>query len=68
MNGHGSAPHHEDDDHGSRNAQRDVHAMLARAVVAATIGRRNRQRDPVPMHNSSLPGRMRVEEILNGHT
>ncbi|GMN46165.1 hypothetical protein TIFTF001_015350 [Ficus carica] len=64
MNGHGSAPHHEDDDHGSRNAQRDVHAMLTRAVVAATIGRRNRRRDPVPMHNSSLPGSCHDARIL----
>ncbi|GMN38387.1 hypothetical protein TIFTF001_007617 [Ficus carica] len=68
MNEHGSAPHYEDDDHGSENAQRDVDAMLAMTVVAATIGRRNRRRDPVPMHNSSLTGRMWVEEILNGHT
>ncbi|GMN22881.1 hypothetical protein TIFTF001_040362 [Ficus carica] len=67
MNNHGSGPHHEDDNHGSENAQRDVDAMLAMAMVATTIARRNRRRDPVPMHNSSLTGRIRVEEILNGH-
>ena len=67
MNEHGFGPHHNEDDHGSENAQRDVDAMLAMAVVAVTIGRRNRRRDPVPMHNSMLTGRMRVEEILHGH-
>ncbi|GMN59905.1 hypothetical protein TIFTF001_029002 [Ficus carica] len=54
MNEHGSAAHHEDDNHGSENAQRDVDDMLAMAVVAATISRRNRRRAPVPIHNSSL--------------
>ncbi|GMN52608.1 hypothetical protein TIFTF001_021744 [Ficus carica] len=67
MNEHGSGHHHDDDDHGSENDQRDVDAMLAMAVVAATIGRCNRRRDPVPMHNSRLTGRMLVEEILHGH-
>ncbi|GMN54873.1 hypothetical protein TIFTF001_023998 [Ficus carica] len=54
MNEHDSGPHHDDDDHGSENAQRDVDAMLAMAMVAATIERCSRHRDPVPMHNSRL--------------
>ena len=36
-------------------------------VVVVAESRRNRRRDPQPMHNSRLTGSMRVEEILNGH-
>ena len=67
MNNHSSAHHHEDDNHEAENGQRDVDAMAAMAVFATCTWRRNRRRDPVPMHNSSLTGRMRVNEILNGH-
>ena len=67
MNDHGSAHHHEDDNHGAENGQRDVDAMAAMAVFATCTWRRNRCRDPVPMHNSSLTSKMRVNEILNGH-
>jgi len=67
MNYRGCNPNREDENHGAENAQPEVEAMLAKAVVATTFARRNRRRDPVPMHNSSLTGRMQVEEILNGH-
>ncbi|GMN66230.1 hypothetical protein TIFTF001_035297 [Ficus carica] len=67
MNDHGSAHHHEDDNHETENGQRRLNAMAAMTVFATCSWRRNRRRDPVPMHNSSLTGRMRVNEILNGH-
>jgi hypothetical protein len=67
MNGFGSAPHHEEDAQAAANEQRNDDDMLAMAVVAVTNSRRNRRRVPQPMHNSSLTGSMRVEEILNGH-
>ncbi|GMN42173.1 hypothetical protein TIFTF001_011381 [Ficus carica] len=41
--------------------------FLMKAVVAVTASRRNRRRQPQPMHNSTLIGSMRVDELLNGH-
>ncbi|GMN48486.1 hypothetical protein TIFTF001_017655 [Ficus carica] len=41
--------------------------VLARAVVAAAGHRLNSRRQRQPMHNSTLTGSMRVEELLNGH-
>ncbi|GMN60593.1 hypothetical protein TIFTF001_029683 [Ficus carica] len=67
MNERGSAHHREADNHGSENGQRNVPAMAAMSVFAYRTWRRSMRRDPVPMHNSSLTGQMRVHEILNGH-
>ncbi|GMN32176.1 hypothetical protein TIFTF001_050786 [Ficus carica] len=67
MNGFGSTPHHEEDAQVAANEQRNDDDMFAMAVVAVTNSRRNRRRVPQLMHNSSLTGSMRVEEILNGH-
>ena len=67
MNDRGSAHHREADNHGSENGQRNVPAMAAMSVFAYRTWRRSMRRDPVPMHNSSLTGQMRVHEILNGH-
>ncbi|GMN43331.1 hypothetical protein TIFTF001_012531 [Ficus carica] len=67
MNDRGSAHHREADNHGSENRQRNVPAMAAMSVFAYRTWRRSMRRDPVPMHNSSLTGQMRVHEILNGH-
>ncbi|GMN55877.1 hypothetical protein TIFTF001_025001 [Ficus carica] len=65
MNDYVSGHHHEDDNHVAENGQRDVDAMAAMAVSATCTWRRNRRRDPVPMHNSSLTGRMRVGDPLH---
>ncbi|GMN68846.1 hypothetical protein TIFTF001_037894 [Ficus carica] len=67
MNDCGSANHREADNHVSENGQRNVPAMAAMSVFAYRTWRRSMRRDPVPMHNSSLTGQMRVHEILNGH-
>ncbi|GMN56296.1 hypothetical protein TIFTF001_025414 [Ficus carica] len=67
MNDHDSAHHREADNHGSENGQRNVPAMAAMSVFAYRTWRRSMRRDPVPMHNSSLTGQIRVHEILNGH-
>ncbi|GMN41828.1 hypothetical protein TIFTF001_011061 [Ficus carica] len=67
MNDRGSAHHHEADNHGVENSQRNVQGMAAMSVFAYRTWRRSRRRDLVPMHNSSLTGQMRVQEILNGH-
>ncbi|GMN35011.1 hypothetical protein TIFTF001_042153 [Ficus carica] len=67
MNDRGSAHHRESDNHGSENGQRNVPAMAAMSVFAYRTWRRSMRRNPVPMHNSSLTGQMRVHEILNGH-
>ncbi|GMN20836.1 hypothetical protein TIFTF001_048806 [Ficus carica] len=67
MNDRGSAHHHEADNHRAENSQRNVQGMAAMSVFAYRTWRRSRRRDPVPMHNSSLTGQMRVHEILNGH-
>ncbi|GMN58799.1 hypothetical protein TIFTF001_027887 [Ficus carica] len=67
MNDRGSANHREADNHVSENGQRNVPAMAAMSVFAYRTWRRSMRRDPVPMHNSSLTGQMRVHEILNGH-
>ncbi|GMN32036.1 hypothetical protein TIFTF001_046570 [Ficus carica] len=67
MNDHGSAHHREADNHGAENGQRNVLAMAAMSVFAYRTWRCSMRRDPVPMHNSSLTGQMRVHEILNGH-
>ncbi|GMN72752.1 hypothetical protein TIFTF001_052067 [Ficus carica] len=67
MNESGSASEHEEDDQASENDQRNDDVMLAMAVVAVTASRRKRRRALQPMHNSSLTGSQRVEEILNRH-
>ncbi|GMN72242.1 hypothetical protein TIFTF001_052815, partial [Ficus carica] len=53
----------ESSNHNSSNHN----STLIRAVVAVTASRRNRRRQPQPMHNSTLTRSMRVEELLNGH-
>ncbi|GMN35231.1 hypothetical protein TIFTF001_042191 [Ficus carica] len=68
MNDRGSAHHHEADNHGAENSQRNVQGMAAMSVFAFRTWRRSKRRDPVPMHNSSLTGQMRVHEILYGHS
>ncbi|GMN29136.1 hypothetical protein TIFTF001_041270 [Ficus carica] len=67
MNEYSSASDEEQDDVYSESENSDHNIYLMRAVVALTASRRNRQRQPQPMHNSTLTGSMRVEEILNGH-
>ncbi|GMN20691.1 hypothetical protein TIFTF001_043149 [Ficus carica] len=49
------------------NYNRNRNRVLARAVVAAAGHRLNSRRQRQPMHNSTLNGSMRVEELLNGH-
>ncbi|GMN51951.1 hypothetical protein TIFTF001_021097 [Ficus carica] len=49
------------------NYNRNRNRVLARAVVAAAGHRLNSCRQRQPMHNSTLTGSMRVEELLNGH-
>ncbi|GMN67147.1 hypothetical protein TIFTF001_036228 [Ficus carica] len=67
MNEYSSASDDEQDDVYSENEYNDHNSYLMRAVVAVTASRRNRRRQPQPMHNSTLTGSMRVDEILNGH-
>ncbi|GMN68185.1 hypothetical protein TIFTF001_037240 [Ficus carica] len=67
MNEYSSASEHEEDDISSENEPSDDDSYLAKAVVAVAASRRNRQRDPQPMHNSRLTDSMRVEEMINGH-
>ncbi|GMN37788.1 hypothetical protein TIFTF001_007108 [Ficus carica] len=67
MNDRGSAHYREANNHGSENGQRNVSAMAAMSVFAYRTWRRSMCRDPIPMHNSSLTGQMRVHEILNDH-
>ncbi|GMN27421.1 hypothetical protein TIFTF001_041030 [Ficus carica] len=67
MNEYSSASDEEQDDVYSENEYSDHNSYLMRAVVAVTANWRNRRRQPQPMHNSTLTGSMRVEEILNGH-
>ncbi|GMN36113.1 hypothetical protein TIFTF001_005744 [Ficus carica] len=67
MNKYSSASDEEQDDVCSENEYSDHNNYLMRAVVAVTASRRNKRRQPQPMHNSTLTGSMRVEEILNGH-
>ncbi|GMN34968.1 hypothetical protein TIFTF001_048403, partial [Ficus carica] len=50
-----------------RNYNRNRNRALARAVVAVAGHRLNTRRQSQPMHNSTLTGSMRVEELLNGH-
>ncbi|GMN26017.1 hypothetical protein TIFTF001_050400 [Ficus carica] len=50
-----------------RNYNRNRNRVLARAVVAVAGHRLNTRRQSQPMHNSTLTGSMRVEELLNGH-
>ncbi|GMN18931.1 hypothetical protein TIFTF001_049871 [Ficus carica] len=49
------------------NYNRNRNRVLARAVVAAAGHRLNSRRQRQPMHNSTLTGSMRVEELSNGH-
>ncbi|GMN34536.1 hypothetical protein TIFTF001_004744 [Ficus carica] len=67
MDEHNSASEQENQGvySGDENSDDDRYAAIA--VVGVTLIRRRRRRDPQPMHNSSLTGSMRVEEILNGH-
>ncbi|GMN51881.1 hypothetical protein TIFTF001_021045 [Ficus carica] len=67
MNEYNSAFEQEEDDIYSENEHSDNDSYLAKAVVAVTASRRNRRRDPQPMHNSRLTCSIHVEEILNGH-
>ncbi|GMN31978.1 hypothetical protein TIFTF001_049741 [Ficus carica] len=67
MNEYSSASNEEQDDVYSENKYSNHNNYLVRAMVAVTASRRNRRRHPQPMHNSTLTGSMRVEEILNGH-
>ncbi|GMN61141.1 hypothetical protein TIFTF001_030219 [Ficus carica] len=67
MNEYSSTSDQEQDDVYSENEYSDDDSYLATAVVAVTASRRNRQRDPQPMHNSILTGSMCVEEILIGY-
>ncbi|GMN55823.1 hypothetical protein TIFTF001_024954 [Ficus carica] len=50
-----------------RNDNRNRNRALGRAVVALAGHRLNTRRQSQPMHNSTLTGSMRVEELLNGH-
>ncbi|GMN47303.1 hypothetical protein TIFTF001_016471 [Ficus carica] len=50
-----------------RNYNRNRNRVLARVVVAVAGHRLNTRRQSQPMHNSTLTGSMRVEELLNGH-
>ncbi|GMN19017.1 hypothetical protein TIFTF001_014992 [Ficus carica] len=67
MDEHNSASEQENQGvySGDENSDDDRYAAIA--VVGVTLIRRRRRRDPQPMHNSSLTGSMRAEEILNGH-
>ncbi|GMN19768.1 hypothetical protein TIFTF001_045229 [Ficus carica] len=67
MNEYSSASDDKQDDVYFENEYSDHNSYLMRAVVAVTSSRRNRRRQPQPMHNSTLTGSMRVDEILNGH-
>ncbi|GMN75586.1 hypothetical protein TIFTF001_056633, partial [Ficus carica] len=67
MNEYSSASDEEQDDVYSENEYTDHNSFLMKAVVAVTASRRNRRRQPQPMHNSTLTGSMRVDELLNGH-
>ncbi|GMN71311.1 hypothetical protein TIFTF001_051816 [Ficus carica] len=67
MNEYNSASDEEQDDVYSENEYTDHNSFLMKAVVAVTASRRNRRRQPQPMHNSTLTGSMRVDELLNGH-
>ncbi|GMN75310.1 hypothetical protein TIFTF001_056594, partial [Ficus carica] len=67
MNEYSSAFDEEQDDVYSENEYTDHNSFLMKAVVAVTASRRNRRRQPQPMHNSTLIGSMRVDELLNGH-
>ncbi|GMN72825.1 hypothetical protein TIFTF001_052921 [Ficus carica] len=72
MNEYSSAPDDEQNDvysdnESSNHNSSNHNSTLIRAVVAVTASRRNRRRQPQPMHNSTLTGSMRVEELLNGH-
>ncbi|GMN60455.1 hypothetical protein TIFTF001_029544 [Ficus carica] len=67
MNEYSSASDEEQDDVYSENEYSSHNSYLVRVVVAVTASRRNRRRQPQPMHNSTLTGSMRVEEILNGY-
>ncbi|GMN54446.1 hypothetical protein TIFTF001_023583 [Ficus carica] len=49
------------------NYNRNRNRALAKAVVAVAGHRLNSRRQRQPMHNSTLTGSMRVEELLNGH-
>ncbi|GMN27597.1 hypothetical protein TIFTF001_049377 [Ficus carica] len=72
MNEYSSASDDEQNDVYSDNESRNHNSSnhnnyLVRAVVAVTASRCHRRRQPQPMHNSTLTGSMRVEEILNGY-
>ena len=67
MNEHSSASEQEDQGVYSEDENSDDDRYAAIAIAAVTLIRRRRRRNPQPMHNSSLTGSMRVEEILNGH-
>ncbi|GMN43053.1 hypothetical protein TIFTF001_012264 [Ficus carica] len=72
MNEYSSASNDEQNDvysdnESSNHNSSNHNSTLIRAVVAVTASRRNRRRQPQPMHNSTRTGSMRVEELLNGH-
>ena len=67
MNEHSSESEHEAEGVYPEEENSDDDRYAAMTVVAVTLIRRRRHRDPQPMHNSRLTGNMRVEEILNGH-
>ncbi|GMN29418.1 hypothetical protein TIFTF001_044345 [Ficus carica] len=50
-----------------RNYNRNRNRVLVMSVVAVVGHRLNTRRQSQPMHNSTLTGSMRVEELLNGH-
>ena len=69
MDDHNSASDQEDDSVMTDDAYSDDDAYAVMAVVATMMRSRTRRprRAPQPMHNSSLSGRTRVDEIINGH-
>ena len=67
MNEFSSASKHEKDDQSSENELSDDDGFLAMAIIAMATSKRNRWRDPQPMHNLRLIGSIWVEEIINGH-
>ncbi|GMN47700.1 hypothetical protein TIFTF001_016893 [Ficus carica] len=64
MNEYSSASDEEQDDVYSENEYSDHNSYLMRAVVAVTTSRRNRRRQPQPMHNSTLTGACVGDPIL----